>query len=478
MIVTPTGLSRPEESMSVRKRVAALAIPIAVAAGFVLWLGSTLDRTSSIKVPLSDGKHQVEFLDSGTAINYTSDTPTKAFLRKWLPRWLQGRLGPVSTFNTGAANNAAGKPELRLAFQASAIEGGSPFTENFHSRIETDDSNGFTYVVPSSGYSSFGTGILIFSLDSFPRRDKSFPMRVYEKDTHKLLFNLTIANPVYGETISEWPPETVPATKTADPVTVTLNELKVERQSWENPNLPKDFHPLVINPDLTITVSDPKWEKNRRYYSIADATGNVGFNEILSPFEPCWKLRVGVLRTDESEFAPHEIWTLDPVPVLTSPGFKALGLKKTVDGIPFEVPFVSTAGRVRIESGVTSFVDGSEKDSGSSTSSGTQTVNGKTVSYLEYQDDRSRFLVSLPQSVNTELIMVVKDQDGLVLSDRNQSSMSGNGGVWTRSVRFTPQSDTETVQLSIIVNRSRDFEFFVKPPESSQLTPRKAGPVP
>ena len=73
----------------------------------------------------------------------------------------------------------------------------------------------------------------------------------------------------------------------------------------------------------------------------------------------------------------------------------------------------------------------------------------------------------------TELIIVVKDQAGRKLPTKGGNSTSYSGGPWLRTVQFEPLPETTEVQLEVIVNRGRTFEFLVAPrkPDAKKVSP-------
>ena len=65
----------------------------------------------------------------------------------------------------------------------------------------------------------------------------------------------------------------------------------------------------------------------------------------------------------------------------------------------------------------------------------------------------------------TDLILTIRDQNGTKLSIDNGGTYGMNGSNM-RIVQFEPKPETTEVQLEVIVNKSRTFEFFVTPPKT------------
>jgi hypothetical protein len=67
----------------------------------------------------------------------------------------------------------------------------------------------------------------------------------------------------------------------------------------------------------------------------------------------------------------------------------------------------------------------------------------------------------------TEIILTVRDQNRTKLSLDNGGSYGMNGSNM-RIVQFEPKPESTEVQLEVIVNKGRTFEFLVTPPQSGQ----------
>ena len=129
----------------------------------------------------------------------------------------------------------------------------------------------------------------------FPRRDQDLTIRMTllaakmnEKDITQ---QFTIPNPFYREEFPVWTPETVPATKTVDGMTVQLANLGY---GWK-----------YFNPSFLQQVGEDRWERCDSFMHIEDATGNQG--ESLSPFEPAWKIMADIFPVSSSHFPVEQV---------------------------------------------------------------------------------------------------------------------------------------------------------------------------
>jgi hypothetical protein len=456
--------------MATRRRILK---SVGVIAGLVLIIAAVLlyvipaMEPKPLTAKLADGKHRVTLLATGVgSINYSSDSAARALVRKWLPFPLAGRLGPVKNVNVLGQVDENGSPQFIVLFDRTQLDGSpSRDWDNFLARTEFEESTGFTFVVPNHGSSGYGDGLMSFEMSQFPRRDRELHVRLYERQagepygneqTGQLLMEFTIPNPAYKADYPVWTPAALPQSHTSDPVTATVRAITAHSD------------PSYVSANIGITFTDPMWEKHSHFISFEDATGNSG--QYLSPFEPAWKLHVLVRRTMEAQFAPAETWVLDALPNPAEATFQKIDLNRSIDGLPFGVRYVASAGVVREEGGVmTVQPPRSPGSSGMSTSSGTNDVNGKQVPYLEIENGQPFFIVTQPQlPPETELLTFVRDQDGRLLNSPGGYSTHGIGGVNYRAVTFTPDAGTKTVQLTIAVNHGRSFEFLVAPPNGMQ----------
>jgi len=449
--------------MPTRRRILKSTLLIAV---IVAAIGILVRRSQPepISAELSDRKIRVTLLATGLgSISYSSDSPARAFVRKWLPFGLSNKLGPVTSASTSGHVDSNGGRRLVLLFQTTRLDG-VPISamESFLVRTDISESTGFTFVNPNYGSYGYGNGMIAFDVSQFPRRDRELHLRLYRRQpgepsvdnsAGELLLEFSIPNPAYKPDYPVWTPAPLPTSRTIDPVTVTVSKLTAH------------VEPRYVSADVTTTASDPLWEKHFHYVSFEDATGNTG--NYLSPFETAWKLHVVVRRTSEAKFTPAETWTLDPTPNPAADTFQKLDLQHSISGLRFTVRYLASAGKVHEEGGVITIQPPrSPGSSGMSTSSGSSFVNGKNVSYFEVENGLPFFLLQQPQLPSeTELLTFVRDQDGRLLNQPGSYSTHGVGGVQYRAVTFTPAPETKTVQLSVILNPSRRFEFLVPPPE-------------
>lgn len=416
---------------------------------------SLLKEPPSHEATLSDGT-VVRLVKVGIGIiPYDSFPPLKALVADYVPNRFQSRLGTrIKTTLTCQSH------EIGLVFLLRTKDD-QPKTDpqQFLSRMEFLDSKGFVFNVGVGGYSS-SSGVMLIDEGPFPRRDPVLHLRLFELKTDRLLFDLNIPNPGYKPTFDEWTPEPIPATQTAAPLTITLKRGPAD--------IPVKY---LRDEDLEITSTDPRWTATRpqRHVWLTDVTGSRA-NDFsgLSPHESAWKLQVRVFRSAEAEFGADEVWRTK---LVTLPGeLKAERIKLggTAAGLLFSTDYLTSAGEVHDDGTDLTVTPGS---GGNSSSSGN--LKGKAYTTV----DSPLPFFQLSHSIldeETELIIVVKDQDGRKLTnDRSDSAIHHTGGISSRRIQFQPAPETTEVQLEVIVNRGRTFEFLVAPrkADSTKVTP-------
>lgn len=432
-----------------------LVVAVMVMVGLIFAVLSQLKEPPSYAATLSDGTI-VRLAKVGVgAMSYDSYPPLKAALAGYVPNRFQSRLGERTrfTFNTQSAELG-----LLFLFRTPADQPKRDVTQ-FLSRIEFVESTGFVFKVGVSGYSSSGS-VMLINEGPFPRRDPMLHMRLYEKETDRLLFDLHVPNPGYKPKFDEWAPEPVPATQTVEPLTVTLKNGPA--------NIPLEY---VRDEDVEITSTDPRWTNTppKRNFWVTDATGGKAYRlSGLSPFEPAWKLHLRFWRNESAEFSPDEVWRTKLIKLPAALSAERLKLGGVAGGVELSTNYVTSAGEVHDDGTDLTVTPGS---GGNSSSNGTR--NGKPYTTV---DSLLPFFQLIHSTLDeeTELIIVVKDQDGRKLTnDRSGSTTHHTGGIASRRIQFQPAPETTEVQLEVIVNRGRTFEFLVAPrkPDAVKVSP-------
>ncbi|HEU0008331.1 MAG TPA: hypothetical protein VFT34_00790 [Verrucomicrobiae bacterium] len=239
------------------------------------------------------------------------------------------------------------KLAAKLASQQGVLTMGRPSVAFWFERIGTGPTTGAPQLVlfdandfgvcGSSPVMRMGTGanwIEGWAFDFWPRRERTFTLRVYEQGTQDPDANpigeFTVRNPTPGNH-PEWTAPEPPVTAREGDLAVTLFDLTagVDLRSYQRKPAP--------NPTVSMTRAGFRVERNGRptkeweldSVEASDATGNViadiwgkgpgldsefvRLKHHLWPAEQAWKLRVGF--SQRSNFVASELWTLHGVPL-------------------------------------------------------------------------------------------------------------------------------------------------------------------
>ena len=242
-----------------------------------------------------------------------------------LPAKLRAKLSPAKgVFNVG-------KPSMVFWLER---RGNGPTTGD--PQLVLSDESGFG---TSGGYSMMrmggpGNWVEGWAFDYFPRRARTFTLRIYEPGQQypeaKLIGEFTIENPKPGK-YPVWTAPAPPVTAVEGDMSVTLVDLSVGTGRGSNKWKP------APNPTVSMTRAGFRLERNGQptkewrpvTVEASDATGNL-INGIwgtgrersleylelqpsLWPGESAWKLHVGF--SQRSNFVASELWTLRvPIP--------------------------------------------------------------------------------------------------------------------------------------------------------------------
>lgn len=411
---------------------------------------SLLAEPHAYEAQLSDGSIARLVKVGVGKYSYDSFPPLKAYVADLLPFQHRHLLGErLQTTVTCPPS------EISLLFNLRTKDNKSKQDiEQILSRIEFIESTGHVFNVSIHGYGST-SGLMHIDEGPFPRRDPVLHMRLYERSTDRLLYDLKLPNPGYQPTFTEWTPEPLPVTQTQEPLTVTL---------FRGPaDIPGKF---PREEDLEIVSTDPSWTSTRPQiqFWLTDVTGcrAYGFDG-LSPFEPAWKLHARIRRNNNAPFKDDEIWRTEWITMPEPLKAQRLLKKGTAGGLEFSIAYVASAGQL-IDDGQDLTVTATNLPPNGGTSSGQWYKNGKAINRIDSPLAHFHLDFSSPDE-NTDLNITVKDQNGRNLSLNRGTSTRIQQGISTRLVQFQPTPDTKELQMEVIVNRGRTFEFIVAPPK-------------
>ncbi|HZF01395.1 MAG TPA: hypothetical protein VE344_05805 [Methylomirabilota bacterium] len=180
-----------------------------------------------------------------------------------------------------------------------------------------------------------GNEVVGIRLDGFPRRQGKFFLRVQEQGNGGQEIAdrpLVVRNPARGP-FSSWSPESLPATKDDDDVSVTLTKLAAGAampytRNNDDPddamnkgvqatfNVERNGKPVTNWQPVSVETSDATGNHVNGYVSGNQWNGNddvATYQYGLWPDEPAWKLRFEF--SQQSDFADSELWSVQNIPL-------------------------------------------------------------------------------------------------------------------------------------------------------------------
>lgn len=422
---------------------------MAMLLGGAFWLYDSHDSQIGLKAVWPDGSViTIRGVVAGTN-EFAFDYGPPGIVRQILPASILHRL-PSTHGITIHPSNPLG---LTVCMTRQNPTNGA-YLDPFWGQVETVDAAGNVFVGNPGSGSVDGNRLIDFNLESFPRREKSFRLRIHDqRNTHVAEF--VIRNPFSSTNFPSWTPESLPITKTNGDVQLTLSGLTVVSNGWGN----------YCNVDYKVESPDSSWTSREHIYQwFTDATGNKG--AYLSPNESAWKFHMQVYRPNGGEFPTNLAWTL---PLLTVPNdlcVSNLQASNTVDGISIWVPAFCGGGILNISNRIHYSMTGPV---GVAANLGAS-WSGNGSNMLERFGRAHPFVVvetgNLPGA--TELVIHFRDSDGHLLSSKTKQGSFGiptnpEGRTQRRCLELT-DTNVEAVSVEIVVNRAKEFEFLVKPP--------------
>lgn len=261
-----------------------------------------------------------------------------------------------------------------------------------------------------------------------------------------------------------WSPESLPMTKTDRDLSVTLERIEVTPiKDLSSPN-PKRWH---LAPKFTL-----HWRDGRRRDCILPT------HAVISPWtkdpekvhnqcfesafhEPAWKFRLAVVKYPYEDFEPDELATIRNISLPPADTAILHNEKVSANGVTLELVAIAGAGTTSY------FVPRTVPLERDFLQSSTKDASLKFEMSLA-EPNRMRASSSFPHVLyRIHLADRYRSIDTVLLDDRGAKPK----GVIDlhdkefRGIVFQPATDSKTVDLTIIAQIAREFEFTFKPPE-------------
>ncbi len=309
------------------------------------------------------------------------------------------------------------------------------------------ESTGWIYRA-RNGNMETGSGAQMESFSQFPRRDRTLHVEWKSAMTKTPPAQIEFPNPYFQEEFPVWKPQPLPQTQTHGEVTV---ELKSMRPSPHGSNL-----------EFKIRSTSGNWHAgsgyshDSRYVFMQDATGNTG--EVLSPFEPAWKIIIRTFRDHLAEHPPGQIHSLGTFPLL-SPG--------TVTPVDRDIVIGKSRVRLRYVAGAGTVTNKNGKYTGlknlTNLQEGVKTYSSKGVGWSSQPQP---FVVVSFGEIPADREVFVRCQIADELpSDTDLENRYSDDHWKAIPLPIPSRTAKQEVELSIVENICEQFEFIVEPPE-------------
>jgi hypothetical protein len=293
-------------------------------------------------------------------------------------------------------------------------------------------------------------------------------LTVYD-DLEEIVGEFDVSVPATGVAIPAWNPQPVPITRRDGDLSVRLASLELREDHYDDGQGEKRRH-VQFSPRFEFTRDDvpaPEWSLHS--VDWFDPLGNRGstWSPRLSPFEAAWKIELKAWRGPDATFDPTEEWHVTGLKLPAAGAGEAIGQSQLVQGALIDLVALGD-GAVRYTDRVTSnangtssytgFVEQASFDISVGTDSGVRTTTIST--------EMSHLIVRVARlSEDDRLLLRVKDDQGR--SVPAQEAQVGD----RRFYMLSTAHDAQSLDVTVIVSKSRRFEFFVAPPE--ELKPVK-----
>jgi hypothetical protein len=299
-------------------------------------------------------------------------------------------------------------------------------------------------------------------LPYFRHSGRTFQLQVINTDKEVVAeFTVPSPHPLAGQW-PVWQAEALPATRTDGDVTVTLNSLRATPAASGDAPLA-----VTLTPDISISQNgQPTADWTIQQWTLTDALGNESslWSSRLCREESAWRLGLKLFRQPGANFDGSQMFTLPKVRLPASGRVMLIGRPVTLEQIPLEVEYLGGAGQV-----VTVTPDPLNK-SGSTSTSG-YTENESYNIEVAYQGGVRTATVdcSLPHLAIRTKAPIENFQLYLRVTDEQQREVKTHfTPAWVEGAYYwfmQPQTDAALLNISIIIDRGREFMFFVAPPE-------------
>jgi|GEM_PF-2655707 len=319
----------------------------------------------------------------------------------------------------------------------------------------------------TSTAAGLSSGIVVArsSLPQIRHDGDSFRLKVYDVN-HKQVAELDV--PHVTPPAPTWQPETLPITKQAGDLQVTVQNVTGRANQWTSNNR------LIVQPVVEFDLDfeqngQPASEWYAQNIELSDPLGNKAhaWDCRLSQGEPAWKVTMQLARRDDAQFSEQEIWPLPDLEIPDASTFATMALPEVIQGVPLVLEGIGGPG--------TTVVQGLDRSGSGGSYSGS--VFGRPFS-IETRGNHSHgggvppalstttVKCSVPFVVFSRTVHSGSHQVSLLAEDHQGRPIKTVGPKHVGSLEFwfldLPE-EAKTVHLKLIIQQLRSIEFFISP---------------
>jgi hypothetical protein len=346
-------------------------------------------------------------------------------------------------------------------------------------------------IVVSNGYPA---GFCVFQ--AFPRQDKTFRLRVYDRSS-RFLAEFVVPNPAPISTEKEkWIAEPLPATQEVNGVAFTLTGI----QSTPVGDFAHASNlDLVAMPEVKPAFGISEGGKPSKAWRLVDVDWSDAFGNLASKWQPnttflcseesAWKLKAKFFGSGESVYASNATWVVKGLKVPAPGEFVAIGATQQVQGVKVEAMALGGAGTVVYSNNapISASPPIGLKTRYSWSSTGGSTSGGQPFTVYNIQGPLPHVAVHVSNlSSDQRLSIRATDDQGRNFYAEERQWGNGNPLDATNIHYFSSNfdqplflpldlaKDSKTVDLTFTIHQARIVEFLMKPPTSREAQSKAA----
>ncbi len=290
---------------------------------------------------------------------------------------------------------------------------------------------------------------------------ETFQLRVHNADDEIVAtFDVPWPGP---KSFPTWKPETLPISKPAGDLMVTLNKLSA--YSFKRNDFAKQ---LSINSEFEVTKNGQPARWHVENLHLADAMGNESqMNDcILSPRESAWKIIAEIFRDEVALTEPSETWNVGEIAINPDGEYTVLNQNNILNDVAINISASGGAGVVAY-SGTGDYQGTGSSGSGQSFKIGDDhatvevDTNYNGPKYTRTINSKLPYLVLNNVEIPELKQLHIQAKDNLENPVIGELKTVDDCTYWF----YVPSENATEIDVNVIITQGRRVEFLVAPPE-------------